>query len=397
MARIVKNSQRAPRAARRGHDGRWEHWQQLPIWSTTPPSTGLHGRGMKTALALILLMMTTTGCALPLRLLNTLSSAPTPDTTPYPKTILHGLVPAQRIDWIGNDTLVFIGYPVHTRTQTWLYAWDLKKSPKQLLEGVSNFCINDNSIMLGKRDPIAERTKHYRIQLPSASVEYLGDQKPIEGFSYRSRYNCQSYPTPQPLLRHNWEELKPGDGYLDFGADGFKRGYAVTHLDKSLQRRRVTGIKVDVPILTEISSWNPQPGYLLQPMGIGSAKRRDWIKTNGLTAWHLDRDLRGHAIKVPAGPWVNTDGGDILILKAHDGLVITTSGFDRDGSPGTAGAYLVQPDGRYQRLETGFVSQPAMSADGCRLAYAFQEYLGHHSRPHEGDRILVVVNLCAKQ
>ena len=56
---------------------------------------------MKTALALILLMMTTTGCALPLRLLRTLTATPNPDTTPYPKTILRGLVPGERIDWIG--------------------------------------------------------------------------------------------------------------------------------------------------------------------------------------------------------------------------------------------------------------------------------------------------------
>ena len=36
-----------------------------------------------------------------------------------------------------------------------------------------------------------------------------------------------------------------------------------------------------------------------------------------------------------------------------------------------------------------------MSADGCRLGYAFEEHLD--SRPREGERILVVVNLCAKQ
>jgi hypothetical protein len=349
---------------------------------------------MKTALALILLMMTTTGCALPLRLLRTLTATPNPDTTPYPKTILRGLVPGQRIDWIGNDTLVFIGWGAKDEPASSLYAWDLKNPPQRLLKGVASFCVNGNSIMLSKRTPTSRLSKHYRIRFPDRKVEYLGSQEPVKGFSYGSSYTCKSHPTPPPLLRHNWEELKPGEGYLDFGTDNEKRDYAVTHLDEKLGRRRDTGVRVNPPILTKITDWSPRPGYLLQPMGITSDKRREWIKTNILTLWHLDGKLRGHAIKVPAGPWVNTDGGDILFLKARDGLVITTAGFNRDGSPGTAGAYLVQPNGRYQRLETGFVSEAAMSADGCRLAYAFEEFLD--SRPHEGERILVVVNLCAK-
>ena len=395
MAPSARSRERIRRAGASRDDGRWEHWQQLPIRPPSSPSTALHGRGMKTALALILLMMTTTGCVLPLRLLRTLTATPNPDTTPYPKTILRGLVPGQRIDWIGNDTLVFIGWGTKEDPASSLYAWDLKSPPQRLFKGVESFCVNGNSIMLGTRAPTARLSKHYRIRFPDRKVEYLGSRELVKGFSYGSRYTCQSHPTPAPLLRHNWEELKPGDGYIDLGIDSVKRGHAVTHLDEKLQLRRDTGVRVDLPILTEITDWNPSPGYLLYPMGITSDKRRDWIKTNSLTLWHLDGNLRGHAIKVPAGPWVNTDGGDILFLKANNGLVITTAGFNRDGSPGSAGAYLLQPDGRYQRLETGFVSEAAMSADGCRLGYAFEEHLD--SRPREGERILVVVNLCAKQ
>jgi hypothetical protein len=69
---------------------------------------------MKTALTLFLLLMTTTGCALPLKLLQALLPAakPVPDVTRYPKTILRDIVPGQKIDWVGNDTVVFAGYPV---------------------------------------------------------------------------------------------------------------------------------------------------------------------------------------------------------------------------------------------------------------------------------------------
>ena len=171
----------------------------------------------------------------------------------------------------------------------------------------------------------------------------------------------------------------------------------MTHLDANLQRRQDTGIRVDLPILSEITDWRPEPGYLLYDMNISPEARKHWQQTNRLTLWHLDAQHQGHAVNVPAGPWVNPNGGDTQFFKARDGLVITTSVLNRNGSPGNAGAYLVQPDGSYERLETGYVSEPALSPDGCKLAYAFQEHLDERSLPHQGGRILVAVNLCAKR
>jgi hypothetical protein len=266
-----------------------------------------------------------------------------------------------------------------------------------LLKGVESFCIDGNSVMLGKRAPTARLATHYRIRFPERKVDYLGSRELVKGFNYGSSYTCQNYPTPPPLLRHNWVELKPGDGFLDFGVDGSQPGYSVSRLEEKMKRRHDTGIKVDLPTLPAITDWHPEKGYLIYDINLSPEERRRWQHTNSLTIWHLNSELVGHAVNVPAGPWVNTEGGDTLFLKARNGLVITTAGFNRDGSPGTAGAYLVMPDGHYQRLETGFVSKPAMSADGCRLAYAFQEYLDQRSSPHKGGRILVVVNLCAKK
>ena len=355
--------------------------------------------GMKTALVLSLLMMTTTGCILPAKLLQALRSAsrPEPDITRYPKTILRGIVPGQKIDWIGNDTVVFAGWGVKNQPGTSLYAWDQLNPPQIAFKSASNFCINDNSIMLSARTLGTRSTKSYRIPFPSGKTEYLGIKKLAQGFSYASDYTCENKPVPPPLAGHNWKELKPGRGYIDFGVDDIRSDYKVTHLDANLQNRQDTGIRVDLPILSVITDWHPQPGYLLYDINLSPEERERWLQTNRLTLWHLDEQHRGHAVNVPAGPWVNTRGGDILFLKARNGLVITTAGFAPNGSPGNAGAYLVQPDGRYERLETGFVSKPALSADGCQLAYAFQEYLDQRSLPREGGRILVVVNLCAKQ
>ncbi|MFZ0407718.1 MAG: hypothetical protein WAM11_06365 [Cyanobium sp.] len=344
-------------------------------------------------------MITNTGCMLPARLLQALMPAPQPkpDITPYPKTVLQGIVPGRKIDWIGHDTVVFAGYPVQTQGKSWLYSWDRQSPAKPLLEGPTSFCVNGKSIMFSKRESTGQAWKSYHITFPSKKVEYAGRKTPGKGFSYSSRFTCDSHPVPDQLARHNWEELRPGEGYLDFGIDGVRHNYSVTHLGNNLERRQDTGIKVDLPTLIEITDWHPQPGYLLYDINLSPEERRRWLQTNQLTIWHLDEQHRGHPLNVPAGPWVNTRGGDILFLKARNGLVITTAGFDPDGSPGTAGAYLVQPDGRYERLETGFVSQPALSADGCQLAYAFEEYLDQRSLPREGGRILVVVDLCARR
>jgi len=356
--------------------------------------------GMKTALVLSLLMMTTTGCILPAKLLQALRSAsrPEPDITRYPKTILRGIVPGQKIDWIGNDTVVFAGWGVKNQPGTSLYAWDLRNPPERIFKKASNFCVNGNSVMLSVREPKAELAKNYRIQFPSRTVDYLGTMEISKGLSYSSRHTCEIRTTPEPLIGHFWDELEQGNGYLDFGPlDGSLKGYAITRLDKNLTNRQETGIKIDLPILIHLTDWHPQPGHLLYDINLSPEERERWQRTNRLTVWHLDEQHRGHALNVPAGPWVNTHRGDILFLKARDALVITTKGFAPDGSPGTAGIYLVQPDGRYQRLETGFVSTPALSADGCRLAYAFEKYNDHRSQPHAGGRILVVANLCAER
>ena len=351
---------------------------------------------MKTALALILLMMTTTGCTLPLRLLRTLTATPNPDTTPYPKTILRGLVPGQRIDWIGNDTLVFIGWGAKDEPASSLYAWDLKNPPQRLLKGVTSFCVNGNSIEAAARDPETNTISDFQVSLNSNKTTRRPPQQPVTGISYSSKYTCQIKNTPQQLIGHFWKELRAGDGYLDFGPlDKPVKGYAVIQLNKSLTIQQDTGIKVDLPTLPAVTDWHPEKGYLIYDINLSPEERRRWQRTNSLTIWHLDGEQAGHAVNVSAGPWVNTHRGDILFLKARDGLVITTKGFNPDGSPGTAGTYLLKPDDSHQRLETGFVSEAAMSADGCRLGYAFEEYLD--SRPHEGERILVVVNLCAKQ
>ncbi|MEI6032106.1 MAG: hypothetical protein WCQ20_13235 [Synechococcaceae cyanobacterium ELA739] len=354
---------------------------------------------MKTALPLLLLTMTTTGCMLPLRVAQTLMPPPRPepDNTPYRKAVLRGIVPDQRIDWIGNDTVVFAGWGAKNQPDTSIYAWDQLNPPQLVIEDASNFCVNGNSIRRSVREPNTRSAKSYRIRFPSRKIEYLGSRKPPQGFSFTSDYTCENEPVPPPLTRHSWKELSPGQGYLDFGSNDIQSNYKVTHLDATLQNRQDTGIRVDLPILGVITAWHPQPGYLLYDINLSPEERKRWQQTNRLTLWHLDEKHQGHAFNVPAGPWVNPKGGDTLFLKTRNGLVITTGGVNRDGSPGNAGAYLVQSDGRYERLETGYVSEPALSADGCRLAYAFQEHLDERSLPRNGGRILVVANLCRKQ
>ncbi len=380
--------------------GRWEHWLQQPIPPAGARSARPRAFGMKTALVLSLLMMTTTGCVLPLRVVQTLMPPPRPepDNTPYPKTVLRGIVPGQRIDWIGNDTVVFAGHPVQTRSQSWLYAWDMKTPPKKLLEGVTSFCVIGDRVGAAIRAPKGRKNLSLWITFPELKMQQRIQQKPTTKASYSSRYTCQVHQTPAPLVGHFWKELGGKEGYLDFGPlDGTSMGHVATRLDNNLTNRQDTGIRIDLPILMHITDWHPQPGYLLYDINLSPEERERWQRTNRLTIWHLDEQHRGHALNVPAGPWVNTQRGDILFLKARDGLVITTRGFAPDGSPGNAGAYLVQADGRYQRLEKGFVSEPALSADGCRLAYAFERYNDHRSQPHEGGRILVVTNLCTRQ
>jgi len=301
MAGTSRGSQEPGQEPRRKHARSWEHWLQRSNRPSQPAPGKPCAFGMKTALTLFLLLMTTTGCALPLKLLQALLPAPkpVPDVTPYPKKILRDIVPGQKIDWIGNDTVVFAGYPVNTRGKSWLYSWDMKTAPKQLLEGPRSFCVNGDTVMLSTGKSSEGTAKSLRILFPSNKTEYLETKQPKEEVRYGSRYTCRANAVPAPLVKHTWKELRPGDGYLDFGLDDIRNDSKVTHLDANLRKRQDTGIRVDLPILGVITDWHPQPGYLLYDINLSPEERRRWLQSNNLTLWHLDAQHQGHALNGP--------------------------------------------------------------------------------------------------
>ena len=132
--------------------------------------------------------------------------------------------------------------------------------------------------------------------------------------------------------------------------------------------------------------------YLVFDLNLTLAEAKDWIQSDKRTIWRLDRQRRGQAVALPAGPWVGLGGGTISFLPSRPGVLITSKNFSRDMSAGGAGLYLLRPDTSAQRLERGLVQKAAISPNGCRIAYGFRPRLDT-GIPEGGPR-LVVLDLC---
>jgi len=205
---------------------------------------------------------------------------------------------------------------------------------------------------------------------------------------------CSRVLIPDPLRDHIWKLLSRGDGFLDLGPNDHRshRQEPVVHVDAA-QRRRDTGLRLDQTTMLKVSPTAWDGSYLLYDFNPGPEGLRHWQKRNRFTIWHLDARFRARPLAVPAGPWVNERSDSIQFFPSRAGLLITSNNFARGGGPGEAGAYLLPPRGRPLRLERGLVAEPALSPDGCRLAYSHTLHLA--APLTQAQQRLVVVDLCA--
>ena len=357
-------------------------------------------RRWRIAPLLAISLLHTTGCtALPRG--EPLAGPPLPLDPPLHKRVLQGVIPLGRIAWVGNDRVVFPGIRQGTEgdrdKQVDLYLWSLQGAARRLLPRAENPCAH------------ADRIHAWQYQ-PTPGGRYPFERRPVElsGPDFRARTvppgagwpmvdddnTCSRVLIPDPLRDHIWKLLSRGDGFLDLGPNDHRshRQEPVVHVDAA-QRRRDTGLRLDQTTMLKVSPTAWDGSYLLYDFNPGPEGLRHWQKRNRFTIWHLDARFRARPLAVPAGPWVNERSDSIQFFPSRAGLLITSNNFARGGGPGEAGAYLLPPRGRPLRLERGLVAEPALSPDGCRLAYSHTLHLA--APLTQAQQRLVVVDLCA--
>ncbi len=302
-----------------------------------------------------------------------------------------------QIEWLDNDRIVFTGYSREHHEGTSVFRWNIPSQVERILGGVRRICFDgENLYALAKAD--TNELKRFLIAPPNFSTASVlekssANSKPV----FFDNLLCMERSTPKILLGRVWKSLDRKHGYFDFGQlQPTGEPIRVALVSEDGISRRDTNLILVNPILPNVVYVPHKGAYFVHNLNLTQKERQQWSDRGYLDAWFIKHDGEVETIKVPAGDWVSNEG-TILILPLQKGFIIVAQGFERNGEPGSAGAYLVHVDGHNERLLSGFVVNPRVSPNGCRLAFAFQPRFDRENREGEmitSSRKLLIKNIC---
>lgn len=244
------------------------------------------------------------------------------------------------------------------------YAWPVSRG----------LCYSDGTIRYGVSVKRSGNTLHYMQGPMGREQEHtrvLAD-KPWEAEEFSDWINCRTrkysdYGLSGPTL---WiVQLRDGDGYLEFG-DGNNREGPARYYAGAEERPKIMPFTQNAvtPHLTRYFEF--RKAYFLLNGIVGVRARTEWTRTGCLQAWWLIPRDGTEEICIPVGPW--TTGADWTVLPTERGLFLASNAFNRDGTPGVAGAYLLANGSGWRKLISGFVDLRSLSVsdEGCRVAFA---------------------------
>lgn len=302
-----------------------------------------------------------------------------------------------QIEWLSNDRIAFTGFNPEYHEGTSVFRWNIPSQVEYILGGVRRICLDgENLYALGKAD--TNELKRFLIAPPDYSTASLLEKSSASSQpTFFDNRSCMERSTPKTLLGRNWKNLSKTHGYLDFGPiQPTGEPIRVDIVSEDGISRRNTSLILENPILPNVVHVPNKEAYFIHNLNLTQKERQQWSDGGYLDTWFIKNDGEVETIKIPSGDWASNQGA-ILILPLQKGFVIVAQGFERNGDPGSAGAYLIHSDGSSQQLISGFVANPRISPNGCRFAFAFQQRFD--SKMQEGEittssRKLMAMNIC---
>lgn len=309
---------------------------------------------------------------------------------------LHNITPDEQIEWLDDQRLVFTGFS-HEQLGISIFRWDMPNQVERIFENSKRFCFDRKNLYVIGRDHSKE-LKRFIISPPQySSYVPLGNIPADLEPSFFDEKTCTEKKIPKALSGHVWAALNEGHGYLDFGplqptGDPIR----LTIVGADGESRTDTSLLLKKPILPSVIYLPHKSTYFIQNINLSPEDRQQWRENGYIHTWMIKDNGSIDTKNIPSGKWVS-DGGNIIILSAKDGFVIVSQGFERNGTSETAGAYYIYQDGRSQQLISGFVDNPRISPDGCKLAFAFQKNFDLETNGRVAinpSRKLIIINLC---
>ncbi|MEF8754991.1 MAG: hypothetical protein V5B60_13815 [Accumulibacter sp.] len=308
------------------------------------------------------------------------------------------IVPGDYLEWLDDKRIIFTANTQRGSRANSLYRWDIPDAVTMIATATRKICF-DGKILYAIGTFGQTTLQRIRLTPPDfSSYTVLPSTDHDSQGTYFDDQQCLNRAIPTSLLDRSWVRLAPPDGYLDFGPIQFQSAPVRVAIvsDDGLDRRE-TDLLLNAPILPIVTKFLPKHAYFFHSLNFTPEEKTRWRSGGFINSWFISRDGFFESVKIPSGRWAFNDG-TILIVPARSGFVIVAHGFSKTGEPGSAGAYYLRSQTESQQLVSGFVKNPKVSPNGCRLAFVSGESAELLFKTTKtSSRSLIVIDLCEER
>ncbi len=297
-------------------------------------------------------------------------------------------------NWIDEDTVVFTGLP---GDKTWkngyppptqAYVWRIGGKDELLPTGddkVWRACSDD-----GNPAYYSERGKVIWLTTWRGGHRNVVEVPPPSGGAQadiRHKTRCRKNEDKR-MDGRAWVANAAGDVYLDFGSredvlyKSTSRDIKIARKSDLHNARAITLLSPIYPTSTLTPKWDNS--FVLWDETVLFSHMRESFSTIPVYRVHSNGTVQETRLVNAKALWSSS------LMAYRDGYLSVTTG---DGEPKLAGLYLVN-EKKATRILRGYMSQPAVSPSGCRLAV--NDSMGPHGKELFASR-LKIIDLCAAQ
>ncbi len=343
------------------------------------------------------------------------SSAPTLSAAPSPYPVMDSGVWADgirnpEIYWLDNNRVIFKGSDEKEKTKHHtgkfnISIWELGKGIQVYAKDVvPGLCLNsDGIIYYGLLAKSPQGTEQYRYG-KFGSEQTFAKPAGVKKF-YWDRVNCKLTELTKILEQRKGRAITPlldRHGYLELGPTG-----AGSSENNPITFSRTDGKVIELPLrrreVDRVAYFVFKDAYFVYGEYYSSEAKgvtNVWPKKVTRYVWWLYPDGRVEAVKFPDGPWVKeTKPGsgyvtyNTVLYPTRHGYLLGTGKSKSTKDSGTVGAYLLRND-KLIKLVDGYFRSPAVSPDGCKVAFVHYPYADATIADDPAPITLKAVDLC---
>lgn len=279
----------------------------------------------------------------------------------------------EQIYWLDNRRVIFSGSR-EPRTQKGapqaeILIWDTKTNTVEAYRDIPRgklFCYADGRVFydlyMGERPGMKYPARIFMAGPLGEEIKHVFSMDGALNGRYRfNMFSCRLAKRPEAVPDGGgWMPLKKEHGFLRFVPVEDKYYMNVVYYYDSKSMKLPFNDEETWPT---IAQWYAlQGGYFMYEPATNPRQRSHWQETNCLRAWRLYPGGETEPTCIPAGIWTKYGVGRVAPIR--DGYF-----FPVKATPEVSGAYVIR-HGKSTKVISGLPEKPAVSPNGCRIAFA---------------------------